>query len=144
MKIIIPLTLLLICTLPLSAQESDPSPSHCRLVVKVQNIKKVKGRMKFAIYNDHEKFLKTAHNWGDSSIDTHSVMFEFDSLASGIYAVSIFQDENENGKLDSNFIGIPTEPYAFSNDAKGMFGPPSFEDCQFEIKDGVNEITINL
>ena len=51
----------------------------------------------------------------------------FTNLAPGRrYAAIVFHDENGNGRLDKNFWGVPTEPYAFSNDARGTLGPPSF------------------
>ena len=115
-----------------------------QLVVKVENIKDLKGKMKFAIYDESDQFLKEAIDWGDTDILDHSVEFTFKGLKEGIYAVSIFQDENDNGELDSNFIGIPKEPYAFSNNAKGTFGPPSFEDCHFQLVDDNKEIIIRL
>ena len=45
----------------------------------------------------------------------------------------MFVDENDNGKLDANAIGMPIEPYAFSNDASGSFGPPSFAQAKFVV-----------
>ncbi len=50
----------------------------------------------------------------------------FSNLSPGDYAVMLFHDENGNGKMDSNIVGIPTEGYGFSNNAKGSFGPPKF------------------
>ncbi|HRD53082.1 MAG TPA: DUF2141 domain-containing protein, partial [Flavobacteriales bacterium] len=50
----------------------------------------------------------------------------FLSLPAGPHAVKVFHDVNANGKLDTNKIGIPNEPYGFGNDARGRFGPPSF------------------
>lgn len=52
-------------------------------------------------------------------------------LPAGTYAISLFQDENGNGKLDSGAFGIPTEKFGFSNDAEGMMGPPSYAKCSF-------------
>ena len=54
-------------------------------------------------------------------------------LAPGKYAISIIHDENNNDKLDTNFIGIPKEGFGFSNNPRIMFGPPSFEKASFEI-----------
>lgn len=100
--------------------------------------------MMFAVYDHDEKFLKEAISWGDSKISENWVIYTFEGLKAGIYAISIFHDENDNGKLDTNFIGIPTEPYGFSNNAKGMFGPPDFKDCQVEVAAGKKEIVITL
>ena len=52
-------------------------------------------------------------------------------LPPGEYAFSIFHDSNGNGKLDTNFFGIPKEPVALSNNARPRFGPPAFEDAVF-------------
>lgn len=54
-------------------------------------------------------------------------------LPPGEYALSIYYDENNNGTLDSNFIGIPKEPVAISNNARPSFGPPKYEDAVFTL-----------
>ena len=64
-------------------------------------------------------------------------------LPDGIYAIGLYVDSNKNEKLDTNFLGIPTEQFGFSNNAKGRFGPPSFESASFEL-DAFKEISINL
>ena len=116
----------------------------CELHVKVENIKAIKGSLKIAIFNHEDHFLSKEIMSDGRTIDSTSMKFSFKGLDQGVYAISIYQDENDNGKLDSNFMGIPSEPYAFSNNAKGMFGPPSFQDCQFEITEGEQEIVISL
>ena len=116
----------------------------CELVVKVMNIKEVKGSLMIAIYDHEDHFLKNEVMGKGKVIEANQIEFRFEGLGEGTYAVSIFHDENDNGKLDANFIGIPSEPYAFSNNAKGMFGPPSFEDCKIEVKGGSQEIVISL
>jgi uncharacterized protein (DUF2141 family) len=54
-------------------------------------------------------------------------------LATGTYAIKIFHDTDDDSVLDTNWLGIPTEPYGFSNDAMGTFGPPSFEQARFTV-----------
>ncbi len=54
-------------------------------------------------------------------------------LPPGSYAFSAYLDVNGNGELDSNFIGIPKEPVALSNNARPRFGPPKFKDARFEL-----------
>ena len=61
----------------------------------------------------------------------------FDDPRAGTYAISYMHDENENGKLDTNFLGIPSEGFGASNDAHGAFGPPKFEEAKFEHTLGV-------
>lgn len=50
----------------------------------------------------------------------------------GAYAFVILHDENKNGKADTNWIGLPKEGVAVSNNAKGSFGPPDYEDAKFK------------
>ena len=116
----------------------------CALRVKVENIKKMEGSIKIAIYDHEDHFLSKEIRSDGKRIHSDQLEFIFEGLGEGIYAVSLFHDKNDNDKLDANFIGIPTEPYAFSNNAKGMFGPPSFEDCKFSVENGAREITISL
>ena len=52
-----------------------------------------------------------------------------------MYSFSFYHDVNSNKKLDKNFIGIPKEPYGFSNNQAGRFGPPNFEDSKIELKE---------
>ncbi|MFO1227325.1 DUF2141 domain-containing protein [Roseateles sp.] len=58
------------------------------------------------------------------------------NLPKGAVALSVYQDVNANGKLDQGQMGIPLEPYGFTNDAVGNFGPPTFEQCAIEPKAG--------
>ncbi|MBX3016492.1 MAG: DUF2141 domain-containing protein [Bdellovibrionaceae bacterium] len=58
----------------------------------------------------------------------------FRDLAPGTYAVAFIHDENDNGKLDTNLIGIPKEGFGFSNDPRLRFGPPPFSASAFELR----------
>jgi uncharacterized protein (DUF2141 family) len=64
-------------------------------------------------------------------IKNNEVIVEIDSLSYGVYAIRVFHDENSNGELDTNILGIPTEDYGYSNDVSAWFGPPSWERAQF-------------
>ncbi len=68
----------------------------------------------------------------------------FPDLLSGTYAVSAFHDTNGDEELNTTIFGIPTEAYAFSNDARGIFGPPSFAAAAFVVGADDTSITINL
>ena len=57
----------------------------------------------------------------------------FTGVAAGSYAVSVFHDENGDGKLETGVFGIPKEPVGVSNNATGTFGPPKFEDAKFKF-----------
>ncbi len=59
-------------------------------------------------------------------------------------AIAVFQDLDGNGQLSKNALGIPTEPYGFSNNVRGVLGPPTFQEAviRFENVTGPLEIRI--
>ena len=68
----------------------------------------------------------------------------FKDIPVGIYAVSVFHDENDNGKLDTNSFGIPNEQFGCSNNAKGFMGPSKWKNAKFELKDKDQNLIIKL
>jgi uncharacterized protein (DUF2141 family) len=70
-------------------------------------------------------------------VDNKSI-FKIDSLRSGKYVLRFFNDNNENGKLDTNLFGIPKEEFGNSNNVKPKFGPPNFKDMIFRIEGDLN------
>lgn len=68
----------------------------------------------------------------------------FSNLGPGRYAAVAFHDENGNGKLDKNFLGVPTEPYGFSKNAQGFLGPPTFDAAAMALGDGNQAVRIAL
>ena len=71
----------------------------------------------------------------DSKLITNEATFRFADLSPGDYAVAAFADSNRNGRLDRNFLGIPTEPYGFSRDARRLMSAPDFAEAAFRIGD---------
>ena len=63
------------------------------------------------------------------------VMLQFVDLPPGTYALSVYYDEDSNGRMNTGFMRIPSEPVGFSNRAKGLFGPPGFEKASFKFTD---------
>jgi len=68
----------------------------------------------------------------------------FDPVPAGTYAVACFHDENDNGKMDTNLLGIPSEGVVVSNHAKGFMGPPSFKDARFSFPGVATEIRLEM
>jgi len=116
------------------------------LTVKVSGMESTNGKVFFALFDRKEDFLKN-----DKIIKTAKVKPEngiataqLTNVKRGEYAVSVFYDKNNNGKMDTNFLGIPKEPYGFSNNFKGFMGPPKFENSKFIVSgDTVISIRIN-
>ncbi|MDP3171923.1 MAG: DUF2141 domain-containing protein [Polaromonas sp.] len=69
---------------------------------------------------------------------------QFTDLPTGDYALTAYLDENGNDKLDSNLFGLPTEPYGFSRNARGMAGPPPFTAAAFRVDDGAQQHSFDL
>ena len=55
------------------------------------------------------------------------------SLKKGVYAIKVLVDNNDNGKIDINFFGIPKEQFGFSNNVRGILGVPKFEKASFKL-----------
>lgn len=73
-----------------------------------------------------------------------SMRFVFADLPPGEYAVAAFHDRNADGQLGTTVLGIPTEPYGFSNDARGLMGPASFTSAAITVSDGDAELSITI
>lgn len=114
-----------------------------KLTVKVTNMGDLKGQLMVGVFIDNEKFLEEPVNGISVKAKVEGQEVVFENLPYGIYAVSVIHDENENGELDT-FLMIPTEPYGFSNNAMGKFGPPSFEQTKIDFKGDMSiEIKLN-
>jgi len=66
------------------------------------------------------------------------------SVPPGVYAVAAIHDRNGNGRLDTNLLGMPKEPYGFSRAARGRFGPPSFEDAAFVVELPLTSVRVEV
>jgi uncharacterized protein (DUF2141 family) len=116
---------LFICSL-LSAQ-------NVNLTVSVSGLKSDTGILKVGLYNSEGAFLKLPYKSIPSEIKGNVATIIFEGIPKGEYAISSYQDENSNGKLDRNEMGIPSEDVACSNNAKGFMGPPKYQDAKFNI-----------
>lgn len=105
------------------------------LTVEVFGLKNNTGKVFLAVFDNEGTFLKTDKEVKGMSviIENNKAMAQFKGLKKGEYSLSLFHDKNNNNKLDTNFIGIPKEPYAFSNNATGFMGPPSFKDSKISL-----------
>ena len=114
---------------------------NVNLTVSVSGLKSNTGVLKVGLYNSDGTFLKSAYKGISSEIKENGATVTFVGVPKGEYGISAFQDENNNGKLDKNWVGIPSEDYACSNDAKGFMGPPKYEDAKFSLN---RDLKINI
>jgi uncharacterized protein (DUF2141 family) len=107
--------------------------AQVQLQVTVKGIKEAKGTIRVGLFNSEGDFLKNAVYGEVVKASGSEVVVLFKNLPVGDYGISVIHDENENGELDSNFMGIPKEGFAFGNNAMGTFGPPSFKDAMIKV-----------
>jgi len=106
------------------------------IVVTVNGFKTDKGKCLLYLYNSKKGFPTDADKTvkiltGDIFNGKSTILLK--DIADGEYAITVIHDENGNGELDTNFIGMPKEGVGVSNNAKGSFGPPSYEDAKFQL-----------
>jgi len=114
-------------------------PQEAVIHADVVGLRNSKGQVLCALYASAEGFPKDSQKAirrVTSPISEKNASCEFSGLEPGTYAVSVFHDENSNGKLDTNFLGMPREGVGASNDAKGHMGPPKFDAAKFQFSGG--------
>lgn len=114
------------------------------LTVEVRGVAQAKGSIMIAVYDNAAGWLKKPARSARVEAATGTVKATFAGMDAGSYAVSLYHDANGNGRLDSNELRIPIEPYGFSNGASGMFGPASFEDARFDLPAQGASIVVEL
>ena len=116
-----------------------------RLIVELTGMKSDKGQLVYAMWSGSEGWLETnTIREGTSPISDGRSVLSFDDLPYGEYAISVYQDRNDNGKLDTGLFGIPKEPFGFSNDPKMGFGPPKYKDSAFTLQAPETTIQISV
>lgn len=106
-----------------------------QLTINISNIKVLKGELIIGIFDKEATFLKDGAAFKNYKIAvdeaTESIIIE--DLPKGDYAISLYHDENSDGKCNRNMLGIPKEGYGFSNNIKPKFSAPSYKDCKFSF-----------
>lgn len=102
------------------------------LTVVVKNVQVSKGSVVLAVFDNSNNFLNRPAAQQAVKADNRTIMFSF-NLPEGDYGVAIYQDVNDNRELDKNWLGIPKEPYGFSNNFRPKFSAPRFNDCKFRV-----------
>jgi uncharacterized protein (DUF2141 family) len=128
------------------------------LRVTITNVRSDSGELLIGLYETAEGFVAAIANAETSGImaDRNRLIgvamrarpgpqqAVFARLPPGRYAVIVVHDENDNGRLDANVLGVPTEGYGFSKDARGFLSAPSFDAAAITIGDGDSSIAISL
>ncbi len=130
--------LLLSCSLLLSAQDST-------LYVTLLDVPSSQGEVLVALYDEPSCWNKPllAKYIRKAPARAGRMTLEFAHLAPGTYAIAALHDADWSGDMTTNVVGIPKEAYGFANDARGMFGPPSFGESTI-VFDGRGKTKIQL
>ncbi len=125
---------ILLCNILLASSHATALTGH--LIVKFQGFDNNEGELGASIVNHPRHFLRDYRKsirFTRSHIQDRQVTWVIDELPYGNYAISSYHDENNNNKYDLNFLGIPVEDYGFSNNARGNFAAPKYEDALFKF-----------
>jgi uncharacterized protein (DUF2141 family) len=130
---------------PLEAQTTGTTT----LTVHVTGARNAKGKIRVALFRDGKGFPNDASqavHTQAADIDPQSLSAQvvFADLRVGVYAVSVFHDENVNERLDKNLMGMPKEGYGASNNPKRKMGPPNFDEAKFQLIGTEQSVEIKL
>ncbi|HZH07693.1 MAG TPA: DUF2141 domain-containing protein [Lautropia sp.] len=123
--------------LPITAWSAD-------LDLKVENVKGTSGHLRVAVYGSSADYRKTPVKAIKAAAVSDPVSIRIAGLEAGDYAIALFHDRNGNEKLDSNLMGIPTEPYGFSGSTRNLMGPAKWEQARFTVAPEGGTITVRL
>lgn len=112
----------------------QPQDENHRLVVTVTGLKPLKGDLYISLHNRPEYFqiADSAFMKIKISVDAEKETVHFNNVPEGRYAIALYHDENEDGTMETNEMGVPREGYGFSNNPK-VPGRPKFEQAAFDL-----------
>lgn len=106
-----------------------------KLSLSITDLRNNKGHVLISVYKDgvgYPEEVDKAVRRAKLTITNKIATVSFEGLTSGNYAIAILHDENDDGKMNTNFLGLPKEGYGFSNNVMGSFGPPAFSKASFQ------------
>jgi uncharacterized protein (DUF2141 family) len=125
-----------------AASAAEPSS----LTVTFKGLQQKTGAILFTVVNSEDAYNGKAPNVAQDilKVSGDTATKTFTGLAPGRYAIKAFHDVDGDGKMATNPFGVPTEPFAFSNNAVVAMGPPKWEAAAFEVKAGANAQSIDI
>lgn len=114
---------------PSGAEEATSS-----VAIDFEGVRISSGSLFIAIFDNENDWLKRPVRSYIMEIDKLDCSWTVDDLPNGAYGLAVFHDVNSNGKNDTNFLGIPKEPWGVSNDVRRRLGPPRWSQAQFLVR----------
>lgn len=131
---------------PVTSDDPPVASGAAILIIQVVGGESDEGQIALALFDSAGTFKEREDPVasGFLPLQDGAATWEVEDLVPGVYAVAVYHDLNSNGELDRSTLGPPAEPYGFSNDARGTFGPPKFDKAAIELAPGERTITIRL
>ena len=116
------------------------------LTLIIKNLASPTAPVTVGVYGTKNKFPSPKGQLKEYKFKPHgkTLTAKISDLKFGTYALALYQDINSNGKIDKNFIGVPKEPYAFSNNYKPTIKAPNFDDCKFDYSSKTHSVTMTM
>jgi uncharacterized protein (DUF2141 family) len=118
-----------------------------KIFLEISGFKNNKGLVRIVLFNQSKGF-PSEYKYGlvskSQPVDTSFISVTFDSISYGAYAVSVLHDENKNGEMDTNILGIPREGYGVSNNVNPKMRSPRFDEALFSLKNPIKKLKIIL
>jgi uncharacterized protein (DUF2141 family) len=130
-----------------SAPVAQATATAAVLHVRVVKLRNSTGQVICTLFNSPAAFPSDSNKAvGQMAvpIKDDAAVCSFGGLAPGTYALVTFHDENSNGKFDRNWLGLPKEGFAFSNNVRPVFSPPSFKAAAFDYAGGDLWLTVTM
>jgi len=110
---------------------SNYAASQYNLEIEIIEIRNDVGNIMLQFFDENEEVIIQEM----SAITDNKCLLTIKNLEPGKYGIRYYHDENLNGEMETNFLGIPKEGFGFSNNVTGTFGPPPFKKWLFDIKE---------
>jgi uncharacterized protein (DUF2141 family) len=129
----------------LAAQISAASPSGGSVIITVTGLRNARGTIRACMTRSASHFPDCSRDPAalKRTVSAGAATIQFGEVPPGDYAIAVFHDENDNGKLDT-FLGIPKEGFGFSRNPKISFGAPQFEGVNIRIGPGISRLTVRM
>jgi uncharacterized protein (DUF2141 family) len=122
---------------PTAAASADVA--HSRLVVDVTRLRNDRGLVGVSVFCGPDGFPgESTRACARARVPIAAGAAEaiFDRIPAGAFAVAVLHDEDADGRMATNWAGIPAEGYGASRDARRKFGAPRWEDARLELAQG--------
>ena len=116
------------------------------ITVQLTGFENDQGAVKLCVCRSEDEYTGNKKEFCTASteIKNKKAQWIFEHMPYGSYSIKAFHDENGNSRLDKDFLGMPTERYGFSNNARGRFGPPTFASAAFTLNSPQLKIAIEI